>query len=112
MADYSSQYGINRDKSIQLEAIRFKGKAKPIRAKEGVNVTQMHYARQGIITDEMRYIAARENLMAAQSDDVGQHPGENFGANTPKSEITAEFVRSEVAAGRAVIPANINHPEL
>ncbi|NRB79397.1 MAG: phosphomethylpyrimidine synthase ThiC [Saccharospirillaceae bacterium] len=108
---HSSTFGMVRDQSIQFEKYRFKAKTKIRRAKSGQNVTQMHYARKGIITAEMKYIALRENLMAAQTDDVGQHAGHNYGANTQK-EITAEFVRSEVASGRAVIPANINHPEL
>jgi len=108
---HSSQYGTVRDQSIQFQDIRFQSKAKIRKAKAGENVTQMHYARKGIITPEMKYIALRENLLAAQTDEVGQHPGQNFGANTQR-EITPEFVRSEVAAGRAVIPANINHPEL
>ena len=86
----------------------------PLRAKEGANVTQLHYARQGIITPEMEYIAIRENMTKAQAANQKevneQHQGRSFGANIPM-EITAEFVRSEVAAGRAIIPANINHPE-
>lgn len=78
---------------------------RPLRAKPGRNVTQLHYARQGIITEEMRYIAARENLGRSELAD-----GNSFGANIPR-EITPEFVRDEVARGRAIIPANINHPE-
>jgi phosphomethylpyrimidine synthase len=78
---------------------------KPLRAKAGRNVTQLHYARQGIITEEMKYIAARENLGRA-----ARHDGNSFGALIP-DEITPEFVRSEIARGRAIIPANINHPE-
>ncbi|QBL09252.1 phosphomethylpyrimidine synthase ThiC [Rheinheimera sp. D18] len=81
----------------------------PLQAKAGSTVTQLHYARAGIITPEMHYIALREN-MGTQSDNVRTHQGENFGASTPK-QITAEFVRKEVAAGRAIIPLNINHPE-
>ncbi|MDR6983026.1 phosphomethylpyrimidine synthase [Rheinheimera pacifica] len=81
----------------------------PLRAKVGKTVTQLHYARAGIITPEMHFIALREN-MAATTDDVRSHQGESFGAAIPK-QITAEFVRQEVAAGRAIIPANINHPE-
>ena len=80
------------------------------KARAGSNVTQLHYARKGIITAEMEYIAIREN----QRIDLGQvqqHPGQSFGSNMPKGLITPEFVRSEVAAGRAVIPVNINHPE-
>ncbi len=78
---------------------------KPLRAKPGCNVSQLHYARQGIVTEEMKYIAARENLGRSALAD-----GNSFGASIP-DEITAEFVRSEVARGRAIIPANINHPE-
>ncbi len=81
----------------------------PLRARTGKTVTQLHYARAGIITPEMHFIALREN-MAATDDGVRNHQGESFGAAIPK-QITAEFVRQEVAAGRAIIPANINHPE-
>lgn len=81
----------------------------PLRAKDGITVTQLHYARAGIITPEMHFIALRENMVVAD-DGVRSHQGESFGAATPKL-ITAEFVRQEVAAGRAIIPANINHPE-
>ena len=81
----------------------------PLRAKAGKTVTQLHYARAGIITPEMHFIALREN-MAAATDGVRSHQGESFGAAIPR-QITAEFVRQEVAAGRAIIPANINHPE-
>lgn len=80
-----------------------------LRAKQGKTVTQLHYARAGIITAEMHFIALREN-MAATDDGIARHKGESFGAAIP-GQITAEFVRSEVAAGRAIIPANINHPE-
>lgn len=71
----------------------------------------MHYAKQGIITPEMEYIAIRENQRQREAVDMRQHPGQNFGAKNLK-EITPEFVRQEVAEGRAIIPANINHPEL
>ncbi len=95
--------------------LRFEHIRKPRRANTGKNVSQMHYARQGIITPEMEYIAIRENMAYAQMREQGlqgeQHAGESFGASIP-GEITAEFVRSEVARGRAVIPANINHPEV
>jgi len=110
----SSEYAKIREMNIALESLRFDLQRKPIRAKAGKNVTQLHYARQNIITPEMEYIAIRENLAINERDmaefNKKQHPGENFGAATP-SYITAEFVRSEVARGRAVIPANINHPE-
>ena len=88
----------------------------PLRAKSGNNVSQLHYARKGIVTPEMEYVAIRENQLRSaeqQEQDHGHfHPGESFGANIPKGFITAEFVRSEIAAGRAIIPANINHPEI
>ena len=110
----SSEYAKIREMNIALESLRFDLQRNPIRAKAGKNVTQLHYARQGIITPEMHYIAIRENLAMAEDEmaehNKHQHPGENFGAATP-SYITPEFVRSEVARGRAVIPANINHPE-
>ncbi|MGH2574362.1 MAG: phosphomethylpyrimidine synthase ThiC, partial [Ignavibacteria bacterium] len=91
---------------------------KPLKAKPGMNVTQMHYAKKGIITPEMEFIAIRENLgrerVSRFTSDVSrlywQHQGESFGANLQKY-ITPEFVRDEVAKGRAIIPANINHPE-
>ena len=82
-------------------------------AKKGKNVTQMHYARQGIITPEMEYIAIRENLKREEVKDATlllQHKGQSFGASIPE-QITPEFVRDEVARGRAIIPVNINHPE-
>ncbi|MEM9255555.1 MAG: phosphomethylpyrimidine synthase ThiC [Pseudomonadota bacterium] len=111
---YTSDYTRLRDANLALEAMRFEHNRKPRRALPERNVTQLHYARQGIITPEMEYIAIRENLAleeAAMAEaTAAQHPGQNFGANTP-AFITPEFVRSEVAAGRAVIPANINHPE-
>jgi phosphomethylpyrimidine synthase len=110
----SSEYAKIREMNIALESLRFDLQRKPIRAKSGKNVTQLHYARQNIITPEMEYIAIRENLAIAEDEmaehNKKQHPGQNFGAATP-SYITPEFVRSEVARGRAVIPANINHPE-
>ena len=84
----------------------FPVKHRPLRAKKGATVTQMHYARQGIITPEMEFVAARENL--GRSEFVGD--GETFGANIPE-EVTPEFVRKEVAEGRAIIPNNVNHPE-
>ena len=110
----SSEYAKIREMNIALESLRFDLKRKPIRAQAGKNVTQLHYARQNIITPEMQYIAIRENLAITEENmaefNKNQHPGQNFGAATP-SYITPEFVRSEVARGRAVIPANINHPE-
>ncbi|MFG1495249.1 phosphomethylpyrimidine synthase ThiC [Saccharospirillum sp. HFRX-1] len=91
--------------------LRFAQNRPPRRAKAGRNVTQLHYARQGIITPEMEYIALRENEGRAAQEDVGhQHPGNSRGASL-RDPITPEFVREEVARGRAIIPANINHPE-
>ncbi|BFM16863.1 phosphomethylpyrimidine synthase ThiC [Maricurvus nonylphenolicus] len=114
LEEFSSEYTNLRNQNIGLDNLRFEHLRKPRQAEEGKNVTQLHYARQGIVTPEMEYIAIRENLALEekQMEDAAkfQHAGQNFGANTPKF-ITPEFVRSEVAAGRAVIPANINHPE-
>ncbi|KZY81933.1 phosphomethylpyrimidine synthase ThiC [Oleiphilus sp. HI0068] len=111
---FSSEYANVRDQNLALDGLRFEHKRKPLKAKAGKNVTQLYYARQGIITPEMEYIAIRENLALseAQMDEAlaNQHPGESFGASIPKM-ITPEFVRDEVARGRAVIPCNINHPE-
>lgn len=107
----SSTFSNERLDDAELDALRFKFLKTPKRAKEGKNVTQMHYAKQGIITPEMEYIAIRENCKWQDyKDQIGQQKGESFGADIP-DVITAEFVRSEVARGRAVIPANINHPE-
>ena len=106
----SSDFGKARLKDIRTEGIRFAHIQNPRRAKKGKNVTQMHYARAGIITPEMEYIAIRENQKQRDGVDMRQHKGQNFGANN-LTEITPEFVRSEVAAGRAIIPCNINHPE-
>ncbi|QEL57181.1 phosphomethylpyrimidine synthase ThiC [Chromobacterium paludis] len=120
----SSEYGRAREADPKLAELRFNLQRKPRRAKAGRNVTQMHYARQGIVTPEMEFVAIRENLnrraYVASLKATGntrllelmtrQHKGQSFGANLP-DEITAEFVRQEVAAGRAIIPANINHPE-
>ena len=108
---FSSRYTNARNEDAKLDGVRFRDIPLPRRARPGANVTQMHYARQGIVTPEMEYIALRENLARANPEGDGvQHPGESFGANTPR-EITPEFVRDEVAAGRAIIPCNINHPE-
>ncbi len=94
----TSLYRKLRERDADLDAIRFHAERKPLRAKAGRNVSQMHYARQGIVTPEMEYIAIRENL--------------GLDAASIKSRITPEFVRDEVARGRAIIPANINHPEI
>jgi phosphomethylpyrimidine synthase len=108
----SSDYGRQRLENSELNALRFEHLKKPLRAQKGKNVTQLHYARKGIITPEMEYIAIRENQRIGELKELGhQHPGQNFGANTPKGLITPEFVRDEVARGRAIIPSNINHPE-
>ncbi|MCC5921992.1 MAG: phosphomethylpyrimidine synthase ThiC [Cyclobacteriaceae bacterium] len=110
----SSAYGRERLADSSLDKIRFSESSAPLKAKEGRNVTQLHYARKGIITAEMEYIAIRENQRIEQLSEKDlslQHTGHSFGANTPKGKITPEFVRDEVAAGRAIIPSNINHPE-
>jgi phosphomethylpyrimidine synthase len=127
LAGPSSAYGIARLDDPALAGLRFNLQRKPRRALAGRNVTQMHYARQGIITPEMEFVALRENQRRAEylagleaAGPTGkrmaamlgrQHPGMSFGAALP-AEITPEFVRSEVARGRAIIPANINHPEI
>ncbi|MDB5748761.1 MAG: phosphomethylpyrimidine synthase ThiC [Massilia sp.] len=126
LAGPSSAYGAGRLTDASLDALRFGLQRLPRRARAGANVTQMHYARQGIVTPEMEFVALRENLQRkqylAQLEAGGehgrrtaallgrQHPGQSFGAQIPQ-EITPEFVRDEVARGRAIIPANINHPE-
>ncbi|QCR24543.1 phosphomethylpyrimidine synthase ThiC [Pontibacter sp. SGAir0037] len=112
LAEITSDYGKARLYDEKLDALRFEHLRKPLRAKPGQNVSQLHYARKGIITPEMEYIAIRENQRIQEIQELGhQHEGHSFGANTPKGFITPEFVRAEVAAGRAVIPSNINHPE-
>ncbi|WP_286860206.1 MULTISPECIES: phosphomethylpyrimidine synthase ThiC [Acinetobacter] len=110
LEDLSSEFGRQRLRDIRTANIRFAHIQKPRRAKRGHNLSQMHYAKQGIITPEMEYIAIRENLRQREGVDMRQHAGQNFGAKN-LTEITPEFVRQEVAAGRAIIPANINHPE-
>ncbi|MDO6426043.1 phosphomethylpyrimidine synthase ThiC [Thalassotalea sp. 1_MG-2023] len=113
IAGASSGYSQTRLADEGLDHIRFENLPKIRKAKPGKNVTQMHYARQGIITPEMEYIAIRENTKRAEMKDEilkHQHEGRSFGAQIPE-QITAEFVRKEVAEGRAIIPANINHPE-
>ena len=109
----SSEYGRLRQNDPKIEPLRFAHLQAPRRARPGANVTQMHYARQGVVTPEMEFIAIRENCMReAYREEVRRlrHPGMGFGANLPE-EVTPEFVRDEVAAGRAIIPSNINHPE-
>ncbi|MDM8565589.1 phosphomethylpyrimidine synthase ThiC [Candidatus Halobeggiatoa sp. HSG11] len=107
----SSQYGQNRQTDLNLKDLRFPNLKQPRRAKNGKNITQMHYARKGIITPEMEFIAIRENQRLEDDSLNFQHQGESFGASIPKV-ITPEFVRDEIAKGRAIIPANINHPEV
>lgn len=120
LSEVSSSYGQLRHADARLDALRFEHIKAPLRARSGANVTQLHYAKKGIITAEMEYVAIRENqrsqeirpqISATNHILHHQHPGESFGANTPKGTITAEFVRDEIAAGRAIIPNNINHPE-
>ena len=127
LSEVSSEYGRLRLADRKLDALRFAHLRKPLRAKPGCNVTQMHYARKGIITPEMEFIAIRENVkrQAAMYQGNGngngngrggnrltsQHPGNAWGASIP-DEVTPEFVRDEVARGRAIIPSNINHPEI
>ncbi|MEZ0246680.1 MAG: phosphomethylpyrimidine synthase ThiC [Methylophilaceae bacterium] len=109
----TSKYGHERKTDPTLSEMRFNLTRPPRRAKAGKNVSQMHYARQGIITPEMEYIAIRENQRRENMSELilKQHAGENYGAATPRL-ITPEFVRDEVARGRAIIPLNINHPEI
>ncbi len=116
LTGFSSEFSRKSSRSSKLQGIRFTKIRSPLRAKPGKNVTQMHYARAGIITPEMEYIAIRENQQVNElRDRLGSlsccHKGESFGANIPESYITPEFVRQEVAVGRAIIPSNINHPE-
>ncbi|HEX5515694.1 MAG TPA: phosphomethylpyrimidine synthase ThiC [Gammaproteobacteria bacterium] len=113
LAGPSSAYGRARQEDPSLAPLRFEHIHAPRRAKPGANVTQMHYARRGIITPEMEFIAIRENQrleLYRESALARRHPGQSFGAAIPEL-ITPEFVRDEVARGRAIIPANINHPE-
>ena len=121
LPNVSSDYGRERKEDASLNNLRFEHIKAPLRANKGGNVSQLHYAKKGIITPEMEYIAIRENqhidelkykLNGQYELLTQQHAGNSFGANTPKGTITPEFVREEVAAGRAIIPANINHPEL
>ncbi|MDY0273447.1 MAG: phosphomethylpyrimidine synthase ThiC [Advenella sp.] len=127
LAGPSSEYGQQRLQDPQLAAMRFELQRPPRRAKAGQNVSQMHYARKGIVTPEMEFVSIRENMRVEQYLDSlrqsgpdgaklaarisRQHPGQSFGASIPQ-RITPEFVRDEIACGRAIIPANINHPEI
>jgi phosphomethylpyrimidine synthase len=106
----TSEYGRLRLADASLDALRFHAGRRPVRGKAGANVTQLHYARRGIVTPEMEYVAIREN-QRIEAAYAAQHPGQSWGASIPKT-ITPEFVRDEIARGRAIIPANINHPEL
>ncbi len=109
----TSQFGQIRADDKNLEHLHFKRTLQPRRAVAGANVTQMHYARKGIITPEMEYVAIRENIRINEIKEqylLKRHPGQGFGANLPDL-VTPEFVRDEFAAGRAIIPNNINHPE-
>jgi phosphomethylpyrimidine synthase len=113
LEDFTSPFTRRHANARELADVRFPNLPKPRRAKAGVNVTQMHYARRGIITPEMEFVAIRESQRLDALRDAGllkQHPGQSFGAAIPKT-ITPEFVRDEVARGRAIIPNNINHPE-
>ena len=111
----SSDFGNVRFSDAQTAHLRFEHIKNPLRAKTGENVTQLHYARQGIITPEMEFVAIRENTAQQQASEqpelAAQHHGQSHGASIP-FEITPEFVRNEIALGRAIIPANINHPEI
>jgi phosphomethylpyrimidine synthase len=112
LKNISSTYGQQRLEDNSLDAVRFPNLKQARIALPGKNVSQMHYAKHGIITPEMEYVAIRENMKLAEAKELGfQHPGESFGASIPE-EISPEFVRDEIARGRAVLPANINHPEL
>ena len=115
LKEFTSNFANECLNDPSLNNIHFKKIRKPLRAKKGMNVSQMSYARKGIVTPEMEYIAIRENQKHDESKNyygvlLKQHPAESFGAAIPKV-ITPEFVRDEVAKGRAIIPANINHPE-
>ncbi|MEK8023658.1 MAG: phosphomethylpyrimidine synthase ThiC, partial [Candidatus Hydrogenedentota bacterium] len=113
LSEPTSEYGRVRLADAGLANLRFNLKRNPRRARAGSNVSQMHYARKGMVTPEMEYIAIRENQRIDElgADYTTQHRGETFGASFP-AKCTPEFVRDEVARGRAIIPANINHPEL
>ncbi len=113
--DFSADYTHERENDKSTVDIRFKNIPKPLKAKAGKNVSQLYYAKQGIITPEMEYIAIRENQRMEEMQKqfaahANFHKGENYGANIP-TIVTPEFVRDEIAKGRAIIPNNINHPE-
>jgi phosphomethylpyrimidine synthase len=113
LAGLSSEYGRGRLNDEKLAELRFVHTREPLRARSGANVSQMHYARRGVVTPEMEFIAIRENSRRKDHKSpelFRRHPGMSFGAKLPE-EVTPEFVRDEVAAGRAIIPCNVNHPE-
>ncbi|HEV7669121.1 MAG TPA: phosphomethylpyrimidine synthase ThiC [Thermoanaerobaculia bacterium] len=115
LSDLTSEYGRRRAADPKLDELRFGPVRKPLRSRPGRNVSQMHYARRGVVTPEMEYVAIRENLLRAQVEGAlsaagPQHPGESWGASVPR-RITPEFVRDEIARGRAILPSNVNHPE-
>jgi len=114
----TSEYARGREGDLLTSHLRFPGQHKPHRARSSRNVSQMHYARQGVVTPEMEFVALRESMRlerfiknAAGSPLSGQHQGQPLGARLSE-QVTPEFVRAELAAGRAIIPANVNHPEL
>ncbi len=113
LAALSSEFGRRRESDPKLDAVRFRHRALPRRARAGANVSQMHYAKRGIVTPEMEFVAIRENQRleaVREAHLLRQHPGEAFGANIQRV-ITPEFVRDEIARGRAILPNNTNHPE-
>ncbi len=113
LSQLTSAFGRARERDPKLDGVRFPSRTLPRVARAGANVTQMHYARRGIVTPEMEYVAIRENQRLELVCDATlrhQHPGESFGASIPP-RITPEFVRDEIARGRAILPCNINHPE-
>jgi len=114
----SSEYARRRERDLLTYHLRFPSLFMHRRANKGRNVSQMHYARKGIVTPEMEFVALRESMLLERllqdpryASILRQHPGQSHGAQLPE-QITPEFVRKEVAAGRAIIPANVNHPEL
>lgn len=109
----SSEFGRAREHDPKLAHVRFPNRTAPRRASAGANVSQMHYARRGIVTPEMEFVAIRENQRldaVREAHLLNQHRGESFGASI-QTRITPEFVRDEIARGRAILPNNINHPE-
>ena len=120
LAEVSSLYGRERAADARLAGVRFAGRRRPLRARPGRRVTQMHYARRGEVTPEMEFVALRENRLADEMEArwgeawrklARGHAGESFGAAIPE-RVTPELVRDEIARGRAILPANVNHPEL